>query len=220
MKPFNTVLLSTAYLPPIQYFTKLFAYDQVFIEQHESYSKQSYRNRCMILGANGPLTISIPIKKISGTKMPIREVEIDYDTPWQKIHWKAIESAYNCSPFFIYYKDDLKGFYHNRIRYLFDFNCGLIQIISSLIEINPDIHFTEKFDINPANSHDFRNTIHPKPRMNRYDNDFTPVRYYQVFKEKTGFVPGLSIIDLLFNEGNQTIHILESCIKKEGSLSD
>jgi len=218
MSSFGSVLLSSAYLPPIQYFTKLTRYDHICIEQHESYSKQSYRNRCVILGANGPLTLSIPVKKKSGIKIPISEVEIDYDTNWQKIHWKAIESAYGCSPFFLYYKDDLEQFYHNKIKFLFDFNLNLITIISSLIKIKNEFHLTEKFDVIPAYAHDFRHTIHPKSRMVRYDEDFMPVEYYQVFKEKTGFVPGLSIIDLLFNEGNNTFQIIQSCIKNTSKI--
>ena len=103
----DTVLLSTAYFPPIQYFTKFLLYKNILIEQYDHYGKQSYRNRCEIYGANGPLTLSVPVNKKHNQKILVRDVDIDYSLNWQKVHWKAIESAYNRSPFFLYYKDRL-----------------------------------------------------------------------------------------------------------------
>jgi hypothetical protein len=195
------VLLSTAYLAPIQYYCKLCSYNKVFVEVFENYSKQSYRNRCNIIGANGPHTLSIPIKKSSELKILTKDVEIDYSTRWQSVHWRAIESAYRSSPFFIYYADDIEAFYRNRISSLVEFNNTLQSTILELASIKTDIHFTTNYMTDMNGFDDFREVIHPKPRLNKPDIHFQPASYYQVFENKFGFLPNTSVIDLLFNMG-------------------
>lgn len=209
------VLLSTAYFPPVQYFTKLVSYPQVFIEQHENYNKQSFRNRCVIYGANGPLTLSLPVKKGQTDKIPVREVELDYATNWPKIHFKAIESAYRSSPFYEYYIDAFLPFYNKRHQYLFDFNLDIIHTLLEEIGIEKEIQFTTEFQLEEQTIFvDFRNSINPKKRLRKADTDFQPATYHQVFSEKYGFISNLSILDLLFNEGPATKDILEKSFLK------
>lgn len=212
MQENNIALLSTAYLAPVQYYTKLISFDKVLIEKHENFTKQSFRNRCMIYGANGPLTLSIPLIKGITPKTLITDIEIDYTENWQNIHWRSIVSAYRSSPFFEYYFEELEPFYTKKIKYLFDFNLELQNTICEILEIEPEILFTDDFIIEPESQIDFRNSIHPKKRCAKPDPNFSPQKYFQVFEEKHGFIPNLSIIDLIFNEGSQALTNLEESI--------
>ena len=204
------ILLSTAYFPPVQYVTKALAGKVLVIEKHEHYSKQSYRNRCNISGANGTQLLSVPVKKSHQQKNSVCEVLIDYDTPWQKTHWRAIESAYGKSPFFLYYKDDLEPFFNKEFTHLFDFNNRIFDCVKQLIGLNTEILFTDNYVADPDDSEDLREIIHPKVAINT-DPYFIPVPYYQVFATKHGFLPNLSILDLIFNEGPQALPILMLC---------
>ncbi len=211
----ENAILSTAYFGPVQYFTKFIIYSRVTIELEESYYKQSYRNRCYIAAANGPLPLVIPVKKKYGTHTKTKDIEIDYDTNWQKMHWNSIESAYRSSPFFEFYEDDLAGFYQHREKYLIDLNHKSLVLILNSLELNAPIEFTSSYkSAYPDNTEDLRQKIHPKSRYNKPDNYFEPEPYTQVFEEKHGFIPNLSIIDLLFNEGPQSEVILSKSIKK------
>ncbi len=211
------LLLSTAYLAPIQYYTKLASGEAICIEQWEHYSKQSYRNRCSILSANGLLTLSIPVKRSDSPKILTNEIEIEYKTRWQDIHLRAIESAYKNSAYYDYYIDDLISIYEKKITSLLTFNSQLQQCICDLIGIKPSIAFSNVFIKDTSNFIDYRDSIHPKPRMAKPDIQFKPMEYYQVFSEKYGFVPNLSIVDLLFNMGTETA---EALLKSKPDGSD
>jgi hypothetical protein len=197
------IILSTAYLPNVQYFTKLL-HGTVALEQHENYLKQTYRNRCEILTANGVMSLSIPVKHCA-PKIKIRDVRIDYTDDWQKIHRRTIISAYGSSPFFEYYADDLLPFYEKKEEFLFDFNRNLLNTLLELTSIRADIclsgSYTHDYD------RDYRTSINPKTKLN--DPCFTVVPYYQVFGSKFAFQPNLSILDLLCSEGNNTYSILK-----------
>ncbi|MCF8374103.1 MAG: WbqC family protein [Bacteroidales bacterium] len=196
------LLLNTAYFPPIQYFSKIARTEKVVLEAHENYLKQSYRNRCYIYGANGKLSLNIPIKKASGLKMPIRDVKIEYLTHWQKIHWKSIESAYQSSPFFEFYIDDLIPFFQNKHKFLFDFNLEIIQFLIEALELDSEITLSETYEKPGSFSgQDYRDIIHPKKDFNKFDPKFNPQEYTQVFSPKHGFIPNLSVLDLLLNTG-------------------
>jgi len=211
------VLLSTAYLAPIQYFTKLVSYPQIYIEHCESYLKQSYRNRTIILAANGPLQLSMPVADGPRAKGPIKDLKLSFDQPWQLMHWRGISSAYNSSPFFEYYADDLSPFFHEKKwKYLLDFNLEIQDTVLKAINLNVDIKPTIKYYPQgevPETIADFRYAIHPKPQKQEADPHFFPTPYTQVFNEKWGFIPNLSILDLLFSEGPETISHLRSCIR-------
>ncbi len=202
-------LLSTAYLPPVQYISKFLLYKKILIEQHENFSKQSYRNRCNIYGANGQQTLSIPVRKNNSVKIKITDVQIDYDTNWQKIHFKSIESAYRHSPFYEYYIDYFMPFFKQKHKYLFDFNTLILNKLLEILEIKTDISFTTGYITNHNSGVcDCRDSIHPKKRMQKPDNTFKNIKYQQVFSGKFGFLPNLSTLDLLFNEGPNAVNIL------------
>ncbi|MCK9628171.1 MAG: WbqC family protein [Bacteroidales bacterium] len=195
--------LSTAYLPPVAYIKVIAGKSVTFIEKFENYQKQSYRNRCYIYSANGPLPLIIPIVR-GGDSRSISQVRIDYSKEWQKQHWRAIFSAYNTSPFFDYYKDDIYPFYCSREPYLLDFNASILNAILELIGLDARPEFTSLYR-ETVGDLDLRDMIHPK-REDESENKYG--QYHQVFAHKYGFLKNLSIIDLLFNEGPNAITYL------------
>jgi hypothetical protein len=198
----HRMILSTAYLPNVQYFTKLL-HEKAVVEQHENYPKQTYRNRCEILTANGVMAVTVPVKH-NGSKMKTKDVQIDYTDDWQRLHWRTINTAYRSSPFFVYYADDFLPFYTSKEKFLLDFNCKilckLIELLGLQIEITLSDDYLHDYDA------DYRNLITPKNKPE--DTAFSPVPYYQVFGNKFGFQPNLSAIDLLCNEGNNSYSII------------
>ncbi len=206
------ILLSTAYLPPIQYISKFLLGEPVLIERFENYQKQSYRNRCYIYGANGMQCLSIPVKKNHGEKTTITDVMIDYTCNWQKIHMKSIESAYRLSPFYEYYADDLMEIFQEKIPSLFDWNLRLLETLVALMNIETKPEVTSGWEPLSEENGDYRQSIHPKKRLNKSDPLFTPLPYQQVFIDRFGFIPNLSIVDLLFNEGPEALHLLAKTI--------
>jgi len=202
------LVLSTAYFAPIQYYSKLVRYGQIVVERHENYCKQTYRNRCRVYTANGLLDLVVPIVKNGELKMPITEVEISYDTLWQKLHFKAIESAYRRSPFYEYYIDDLMVFFSVRHRYLYEFNMQIMRTVCSLTKIPFRIQESREYMKPSEEIIDLRNGIHPKTNRQQTDADFVPPHYTQVFANKWGFQPNLSILDLLFNTGPEAKDLL------------
>lgn len=207
----NTAILSAAYFGPVQYFAKFLQYKTIIIEQHENYIKQSYRNRCDIYGANGKLTLSIPIVKNHNIKTPIKELKIAYHTNWIKLHLKSIESAYRSAPFYEYYVDDIFELIQSEPEYLFEFNLQIIQKIITLIEIETTISLSEEYNKN-VTFDDYRQLIHPKISYKHKDKLFQATKYYQVFEQKHGFISNLSVIDLLFNAGPEAYSVLKQCI--------
>lgn len=205
----KTIYLSSAYLAPVEYFSKLKAYDKIYIEQHDHYVKQTYRNRCNIAGPEGVLSLSVPIIRPDTPKCAMKDIRISDHGNWRHLHWNAIESAYNNTPFFEYYKDDLRPFYENKYTFLADFNEELRCKICELMDISPVVEHTASYhtDFLPDEA-DYREVIHPKKDYTEVDKDFLPKPYYQVFESRHGFLPNLSIIDLLFNMGPESVLVL------------
>jgi len=203
------ILLSTAYFPNIQYFSKIENFENIFIEKHENYIKKSFRNRCEILAANGKLTLSVPIEKSINEKTKITDIKIDYTEDWQKKHRKSIESAYAQSPFYEFYIDEIKIIFQKKYNYLFDLNMNILEIINEIIGIKNNINLTKKFiEIDNKNTNDFRFSIHPKKKMQKPDNFFIEKQYIQTFSEKFNFIPNLCILDLIFNLGPESLEYL------------
>lgn len=192
--------------------SKFFLQENVQVEAHENFQKQSYRNRCEILSANGILSLSIPLIKDNTRKTLIKNVRIDYATEWQKQHFKSIESAYNSSPFYEYIIDDFLFVFEKKEKYLFDLNIKILEQLKSYLQIENETRLSLDYIQNPQL--DYRSSIHPKAKMQKEDALLINTKYYQTFNEKFKFIPNLSILDLLFNEGSQAISILKQSIKK------
>lgn len=205
----KTIYLSSAYLAPVEYYSKLKAFDKIYIEQHDHYVKQTYRNRCNIAGPEGVLSLSVPIIRPDTPKCAMKDIRISDHGNWRHLHWNAIESAYNNTPFFEYYKDDLRPFYENKYTFLADFNEELRCKICELMDISPIVEHTASYhtDFLPDEA-DYREVIHPKKDYTEVDKDFLPKPYYQVFESRHGFLPNLSVIDLLFNMGPESVLVL------------
>lgn len=203
----KSVCLSSAYLAPVEYYSALAKAETVFLEHCDYYVKQTYRNRCHIAAANGVMALSIPVEKSSGEKMLTRDVRISDHNDWQVQHWRSIESAYNSTPFFEYYKDDLLPFFEKKWTFLFDYNVEIQAKVLELLDIQPTIKYSmayqPEFD---AETVDLRESIHPKKETGLYVSK----PYYQVFEQRFGFQPNLSIIDLLFNMGNESQLIIHN----------
>ena len=203
-------LLSSAYLAPVQYYTKLLqCTGTAYIEAYDNYIKQTYRNRCVIADANGPLSLTIPTEKTAEGKCLMRDIRISDHGNWRHQHWNALEAAYRHTPFFQYYEDDFRPFYEQKITFLYDFNLQLTQLVCGLIGIDIRLLPTGEYQKNPDGMADFRTLITPKASWEE-DAMFRPMEYYQVFREKHGFIPNLSIADLLFNMGPESIIVLNA----------
>lgn len=216
----KTALLTSSYFGPVQWYQKLNRYDVCLIEQHDHYQKQSYRNRCLIATTNGLQALSIPIERYEGGKCEMKDIRISDHGNWRHLHWNALLSAYGESPFFEFLADDIRPFFEKRWTYLFDFNLEITRCVCDLLDIQPRIELTtvyggrgdERWNGGGKGGQqigkeicwaDYRDAIRPKHPLP--DADFHPRPYYQVYAWKHGFQPNLSILDLLFNEGNEAV---------------
>lgn len=196
------MVFSTAYFPPISYFQKIVSSDVITLEKHEHFVKQTWRNRCHILGANGVQVLSVPLVN-THEKTLITEKRIAYIEKWQNQHWRSIESAYRNSPYFIYYEDELKVFFENEFEFLFEYNTDIFKLLLKLLKIELKLQFTSAFEREVEQ--DLRNSILPKGTTNSNQKPYT-----QVFSDKHGFLADLSILDLLFNKGPDSVEYLRS----------
>ncbi len=214
------VLLTTTYFGPIQWYQQLYRADEAVIEQWESFQKQTYRNRCIIASANGPQALTVPVEKFtvhslrftddypagsegltsksavnrqpSTVNKTIRDIRISDHGNWRHLHWNALQSAYGHSPFFEYYQDDIRPFFERHWDYLFDFNEAIRQTMCELLDIQPNVSFSSEFMGGTMDSRGRGGAGAPRP-------------YYQVYQQRHGFLPNLSILDLLFNMGPESI---------------
>jgi hypothetical protein len=200
------VITELQYFAPVSAFKILKEQTDVVIEQYEMFQKASFRNRCIIFGANGLISLTIPVAGGREQKVPIREVEIDYSTPWQKAHIRSLESAYNKSPFYHFYKEEIDGLLLSKEKYLFDLNFKILEYLCKRLIIRCVITFTSTFNLDFPDALDIRNSILPKNFQQNAEN-WKP-KYAQVFEEKAGFQPNLSILDLLFCEGPNATNLI------------
>ena len=192
------VLLSTAFCPPVEYFAVLAGYSSVFIDSGENYQKQTWRNRCRILTGSGPQDLMVPV--VHGSGRAITEIQVEYTTPWVVKFERAIASAYDSSPFFEFYRDEFFAILDSHPATLWELNCRITEWICRKIGIPGGAG-----EGNSPACLDLRDAIHPK-RPNTILADMGLGRpYWQVFRERFGFTPGLSVLDLLFNEGPDSI---------------
>ncbi|TDS11863.1 WbqC family protein [Sphingobacterium paludis] len=195
------LLLPAFYLPPVSYFhaIKQQGSPVLLLEQHEHYAKQSYRTRAKIATANGILDLIVPIVHGRKEHVPMKDIRINYEHDWQRLHWLSLQTAYRSSPYFEYYEDDFYQFYDRKHDFLFDFNRAQLGLILKCLKMDLAIELTESF-ATQVEYKDIRGAIHPKREK------FWPEQpaYYQVFEERHGFLPDLSVVDLLFNQGPQS----------------
>ncbi len=182
------------YFGPIDYFADMVKSNDFLIENVENFQKQSYRSRCVILGANGPLRLGLPIVH-NGARI-MKDIQPSYEYDWRKEHFKSLRSAYLSSPYFEYYEDEIIQLYQFKEKYLLDFNLKTFDFINSKLQLELITEATTVYHPLEDDRLDFRKTYSKKQINQR------PIpEYQQVFDEKFGFSPGLSILDLLFNEG-------------------
>jgi hypothetical protein len=191
---------TTAYWPPIACFSVFNGNGEWVLEQHEHYQKQTLRNRCSICGANGPQWLIIPVIRKHGMKTPVREVMLDLSKDWQRTHWLAIESAYGSSPYYEFFREEIRPFYLVKEPLsLFDYNTAILQWCLETLDYQVEITLSDSYRPGYEEG-DYRNSVPV----------YQPVSYYQVFARKHGFVPGQSILDLIMNEGPESWKVLES----------
>lgn len=207
------VLLSTAYFAPVAYYALLFHEPEIMIEANENYNKQSYRNRMFIGTDQGPLALSVNVEKGYAIKCPIREVRLSGHGDWLHQHEIAFMSNYGSTPFYDYYIDDILKILNSE-ETLFEMNENLRQQICRLIGFEPNVRYTTEY-VSPETEgiRDLRNTLHPKKDVSMAVPEFMAKPYYQVVGLKHPFMPNLSILDLLFNMGPESILVLRDSIK-------
>lgn len=200
------ILLDVQYLPSVAYFVAIKKADEVWIETKQNFVKQSYQNRCTILGANGTQDLSIPVNHRS-RKIPIQELTIDYKQKWMNTHWRALQSAYGKAPFFDYYSDDVRHIIQSKADSLYEINWQLMTLCLKYLQIDTPVYLTEQYEKEPETGViDLRSKIHPKKPLSDLPW-LQPQPYQQVFG--SNFVPNLTVLDLLFCEGPMAGSVLE-----------
>jgi len=197
------LLISTAYLPPIEYFSLISEADEIFIEKEENYHKQSYRNRCYILSAHGPQLLTVPVFLGSVHKTLIKNIRIDYSKRWQQVHLRALKASYSSSPYFEFYFENIERIISSNHEFLLDLNIALTESVLQILKIEKSLAGTSFFEPEGNETYDYRYKITPKK-----ESSYISKRYLQVFETGNGFVPNLSIVDLIFNMGPESVRWL------------
>jgi hypothetical protein len=190
------ILISTAYLPPVEYFTLVSGAEEIFVEKEENYIKQTYRNRCYILSAHGLQLLSVPVFLGSLHKTLVKDIRIDYSKRWQQVHLRALTASYNSSPYFEFYFEKIEKVISGDYEFLIDLNMELAEVILEILKIKKNFSYTSVYEPVGKISNDYRYNITPKK-----ESVFSEKKHPQVFNITDGFVPRLSIIDLIFNMG-------------------
>ena len=197
------ILVSTAYLAPVEYFSLISRADTVYVEREENYLKQSYRNRCYILSAHGPQLMTVPVYQGSLHKTPIKEIRIDYSKRWQQVHIRALVASYSSSPYFEFYFENIEKIISGKNDFLLDLNMGLTQSILKMLKMEINLTYTTNYVPVGTAENDFRYKITPKEK-----SQFLSKEYIQVFDNGNGFISGLSVLDLIFNKGPEAVDYL------------
>lgn len=207
-------LLSSAYLPNIEYMSVLLLGETVWLEAAENYQKQSYRNRAMILSPNGVQVLAVPVCHDVRHNVPIKEIRISSDHPWQRMHWRSLESCYRSSPYFEFFEHDIRPFYEKPQKWLFDFNHEWLVALCKMMGVkNPVFQLTENYHEPVEKMYDLRKIIHPKrDALTRTES------YTQLFSPNNKFEPRMSFVDLLFNEGRNSMLWLNPAFAEINSL--
>jgi hypothetical protein len=207
-----TALFTTAYFPSISFMTRFLAEKEPIIEIWETYHKQTYRNRCRVMTANGVESLSVPVVKTNGNHTMTKDVIISPIEPWQHIHSRCLESAYKASPYFDHYYDYLKPIFEDHFERLIDLNDATLMAVLKILKVKKDIVHTTDYVHKTEN--DFREVFSPKniPKSSSFP------AYYQVFNTKFPFTPDLSVLDLIFNEGPEAVDYFTRISKPDQSV--
>ena len=197
-------IFTTAYFPSISYIARFLKEDAPVIEVWETYHKQTYRNRCRVMTANGVESLSVPVVKVNGNHTMTKDMAISLVEPWQHIHSRCLESAYKAAPYFDHYYDYLRPIFESHFKCLVDLNDAALQAVLKMLKVKKDIVHTTDYVREAEN--DLREAFSPKKPV---DATLFPT-YYQVFSEKFPFAPDLSVLDLVFNEGPEAVGYLQS----------
>jgi hypothetical protein len=203
------LLVESQYFPPVTLFKKSIEILNIKIDLYEPWRKMSFRNRCVVAGANGPINLSIPVLEGREQKKPMKEVMIDNRKLWQAQHWKTITSCYNRSPWFDYFGHELEELYRQPVELLSDWNFTCFEWVTRKLGMQLSVEYIQngQSDFSDPDFVDWRNHLLPKSIHSNFPE---PVRYHQVFEERIGFIPHLSILDLLFCEGKNALKILSA----------
>ncbi|MBQ5857268.1 MAG: WbqC family protein [Bacteroidales bacterium] len=194
-------IFPTAYLPSIEYVSLFLKTENASIELFETYQKQSCRTRTNVMTANGIQTLTIPVIKTNGNHTLTKDIEISYKESWQQTHLRCLESAYRKSAYFDYYFPYFEKIYKQKFNTLIELNEYCLKTILKILKVKKDFSYTTDFE-KITNENDYRISL------SKGTNKIEIKPYYQVFADRHGFIPNLSIVDLLFNEGPNSIHNL------------
>lgn len=202
------MLFPTSYLPPIHWFADAFYEESILLEVQETFPKQTIRNRCVIASASGALNLIIPVSKPNGSHTITSDILVDYSKSWQKNHWRSIVAAYNKSPFFLYYRDEFERLFNLKHQSLVNLNHDFISLVFKLLKLNKELNYTTEYPKDEFLAG--RLKLFSDKKADSSWQNYNQPRYIQVFEPKNGFLPGLSILDLLFNLGPDSLAYLKS----------
>lgn len=209
---FMNLIVESQYFPPVTLLKKSIELTNINFDLYEPWRKMSFRNRCVVVGSNGPINLSIPVLEGREQKKPMKEVMVDNRKPWQSQHWKTITSCYNRSPWFNFFEPELSRLYRQPVELLSDWNKTCFEWVIGKLGLAIHVNYSEYVpDDQPAEEVlDWRNKLTPKSLQTDFPD---PVKYHQVFEERIGFIPHLSVLDLLFCEGKNARRILTAGVR-------
>ncbi len=212
----HTLIIPTAYLGPVQLYAHIYAADRIVEDRHEHFLKQTYRNRCYIASPTGPLALTVPIVRDNASHTPVRDIRLSDHGNWRHQHFTALVSAYENSPYFFYYADDFAALYEKPFTFLADFNEAFHQTILQLLALDCPMEqsaaYVETTRFGDERVTDLRSVLSPKQPL-AADPAFSPEPYWQVFQQHTGFLPNLTIIDLLSSMGPESRMVLKRSLR-------
>ena len=197
------ILIHPNYFPNIHQFTQIIKADNILFEASDNYQKQTFRNRTYIYGANGKLGLFVPVIHTHNNRELFKDVKISYDSNWMDLHLKSLQSAYRSSPYFEYFEDNFVKLYSEKEKFLVDFNIKCIKLISNLLDLNLNYKISNKYVEKTNDIIDLRGLSNA-----RKEKKIDTPKYIQVFESKHGYLNNLSIVDLVFSEGPNSVSLI------------
>ena len=199
------ILIHPNYFPNIHKFIQIIKANNILFEVSDNYQKQTFRNRTYIYGANGKLGLFIPVIHTHKNRELFKDVKISYESNWMDLHLKSLQSAYRSSPYFEYFEDDFIKLYSEKEKFLADFNIKCIKLISNLLDLDLDFKISSKYVEKTNDIIDLRDLSNA-----RKEKKIETPKYIQVFESKHGYLNNLSILDLIFSEGTNSVFLMNN----------